>query len=112
MDDEKVGEKNAAVSAWLSAQGWLVTERHYNERRSMYLWRSSEYGAPTITLWITRNVFDDHTIHGLVRLLDRLRTHQYLQAAPEKYTIIKTSDIGEPELVQIEELPKTIIRSA
>jgi hypothetical protein len=29
-----------------------------------------------------------------------------------EYTIIKTSDIGEPELVQIEELPKTIIRSA
>ena len=111
MDDERIGEKDAAVSAWLSAQGWLVTERHYNEQLSMYLWRSSEYGAATVTLGITRNVFDDHTMLALVRVLDGLRTQQHLQAEPEKCTIIKTSDIGSPELVQLDELPKDIIRS-
>jgi hypothetical protein len=110
MDDDKVDEKKAAVSAWMQAQGWPVTDSDYGPRLSMYLWRSHAV-RPAITLFITRNVFDDHTAIDLVRILERLQTRQHLQRAPEKHTIIK-GVMGEPVIEQIDEFPKDIIRSA
>lgn len=107
MDDEKVDEKIAAVSAWMKAHGWPVDETHYT---SMYLWRS--YATkPATTLFITRNCFDDHSPAELPRILEALRVHQLLERAPRMYTIVKNSEHGEPTVEQRDELQKDTIRS-
>lgn len=98
-------DKDAAVTAWLLAQGWPVTERHYDVSRSIYAWRCEEF-RPVITLWITRNIMDDYSPSELVRTLIFLRVDQKLANAPNKFTIIRTSDAGAPELIQLDELPK------
>jgi hypothetical protein len=106
VDDEKAGEKKAIVSAWMCSKGWLVTEQLYHERLSLHAWRSAELGTPVITLWITRNVLDDHTAEGLFQILERLRADVWLRGHPEYFTIIRTSASCEPEIIQLAELPK------
>lgn len=97
-------EHDAAVSEWMEKHGWPVTERHYDVSRAIHAWRS--HAKPVVTLWITRNVVDDYSAVELVRILDRFKVAQRISQAPNKFTILKTSDAGPPELVQLDELPK------
>jgi hypothetical protein len=98
-------EHDAAVSDWMENRGWPVTERHYDVSRAIHAWRSHN-AKPFITLWITGNVVDDYSAVELVRILDRFKVAQRLSEAPNKFTILKTSDAGPPQLVQLDELPK------
>lgn len=102
---EVLTEHDAAVSEWMEKHGWPVDDRHYDVSRAIHAWRSHAV-KPAITLWITRNVADDYSSAELVRILERFRTDKRLSQAPEKFTVIRTSDAGPPELVQLEELPK------
>jgi hypothetical protein len=105
MHDERYEEKDTAVSSWLARQGWPVTDRHRDPSSEVRAWRS-EAVRPSITLRITRNVVDDYTADELVRHLDRFRVAQVLSRAPEKYTVLRTSDAGPPELVQLDAPPQ------
>ncbi|MGH7651908.1 MAG: hypothetical protein ACREMS_08695 [Gemmatimonadaceae bacterium] len=105
MDDEKMNEKKAAVSAWMQSHGWLVEEFRYEERPMMYFWRSYDFRPIIITLWLTEEFFDDHSAFDIVHILERLRAHEYLQSAPKKFTIIRNSEAGTPEIIQLTELP-------
>src|SRR3954468_16420503 len=98
-------DHDAAISAWMQSKGWPVTERHYDVSRSIYAWRSQE-GRVIITLWITRNIVEDYAPTEIVRILNLFRVDQSLARAPDKFTIIRTSDAGPPELIQLDELPK------
>jgi len=105
MHDERYAEKEAAVSNWLGRNGFPVTETHRDPSSEVRAWRS-EAVRPMVTLRITRNVVDDYTADELVRHLDRFRVAQVLSRAPEKYTILRTSDAGPPELMVLDGPPQ------
>ncbi len=97
-------QHDAAVSDWLGKQGWTVTRRNYNDRE-IFGWRA-EGVRPNITMRITRSVMEDYSPEQLTSILDAYKTGQRLAKAPDKYTVLKRSDAGPPELVQLDAPPQ------
>ena len=104
QQQELPAKHDAAVSEWMAKQGWPVTRRNYSDSE-VFGWRA-EGVRPNITMRITRSVVEDYSPDELTRILDGHRAAQRLAKAPEKYTVLRRSDVGPPELIQLDEPPK------
>src|SRR5687768_8289870 len=101
---EQFPQHDAAVSTWLDKQGWTVTWRDYNDRE-VFGWKA-EGVSPNVTMRITKSVMEDYPPDELTRILERFKTGHRLSGAPSKYTLLRRSKAGHPELLQLDEPPK------
>ncbi len=96
-------ETDSAIRAWMSKQGWPVTETPHDFVHRIYVWQHDVAGE-CYTLWITERAIEDtKPVALLVEALDRLKVADKMREQPEMCTLLKSSPTGTD--VVVEQLP-------